>query len=345
MKKHIISDKASIRQALTQLDALGVDAILFLIDEEERLLGSLTDGDIRRGFIKGLTIASSICLFANKRPKFCFEEEINLATLKQYRLQRFNIIPILNTAKQLVRLLNFRVQQSILPIDAVIMAGGKGTRLHPLTLEVPKPLLKIGNRAIIDYNVDLLKKFGINNITLSIGYLGQQLIDHFKATTNQGVPVQFIEEKEPLGTLGSVGLIKSFQNKYILVMNADLLTTIDLESCFKKLLDTQADMIVATFPYKVDIPYGIIEAQGNQITGLSEKPSYTYYANAGIYIFKKELVQLIPKGKRMNATDLIELLTQINKKIVHYPIAQYWLDIGKPNDFKQAQQDIKYLKF
>ena len=345
IEQHLITIKFSVREVLARLDKLSSDAILFIIDEEQKLIGSLTDGDIRRGLIKGLGLEDHITKFIQGNPKFFRKGEFDLNQMQEWRAEDFKIIPVLGEDNRVIDIVNFRLQQSYLPIDAVIMAGGKGARLRPLTLNTPKPLLKVGKKPIVEYNIDRLKKFGIRNITMTINYLGQQLIDYFGDGVDRDLNIGYVEENEPLGTIGSASLIKQFFNDYILVMNSDLLTNISYEDMFKDLLDKEGDMVVATIPYEVEIPYGVIETEGDIIVALKEKPTYTYYSNAGIYIFKKEYVDLIPKGRHFNATDLMEVLYSNNRKVVHYPILDYWLDIGKPHDFEKAQNDIKHIKF
>lgn len=345
IKKHIISTSASVREVLKRLDNLASDAILFLLDNEDRLIGSITDGDIRRGIIKGLLLEDPIEKFIQPQPKFFVKGEFNLAIMTQWRLNNYKVIPVVDEEQKIVDIVNFRTQKSYLPIDAVIMAGGKGTRLRPLTLDTPKPLLRVADKPIIEYNVDRLKDYGIRNQNISIKYLGQQLIDYFGNGTTKGLNIAYVEEEEPLGTIGAVGLINEFLNDYVLVMNSDILTNIDFEDMFKSLIDSEAEMIVATTPYEVDIPYGVIETDGDRIIDLKEKPTYTYYSNAGIYIFKRKHIDLIPKNQHFNATDLMEALYSNDKKVVHYPIRGYWLDIGKPHDFEKAQRDIKHIKF
>jgi dTDP-glucose pyrophosphorylase len=343
--KHIIDKNISIRQVLSRLDELSWDAILFLVDENKKLIGALTDGDVRRGLIKGLSLEDSITSFVKTNPKFFRKGEFNLAEMQEWRTNNLKIIPVLDEDNKIIDIVNFRLQKSYLPIDSVIMAGGKGTRLRPLTLDTPKPLLKIGGKPIIEYNVDRLKDFGIRNITLTIKYLGEQLVDYFGDGKSRKLNIGYITESEPLGTIGAVSLIENFHNDYILVMNSDLLTNINYEDMFRDLLDKDGDMIVATTPYEVQIPYGVIETEGDRIIALKEKPTYTYYSNAGIYIFKKKYVDLIPKEKHFNATDLMEALYTQGNKVIHYPILDYWLDIGKPHDFEKAQKDIKHIKF
>ena len=342
--QHLITPQLSVREVLTRLDKLASDAILFTVDDEGKLIGSLTDGDIRRGLIKGLDLTDDIIKFVQPNPKFFIKGEFDLSQMKEWRDKNFKILPVLDKGGKVIDVVNFRTQKSYLPIDAVIMAGGKGTRLRPMTLTVPKPLLKVGGKPIIEYNIDRLKDFGIRNITLTIKYLGQQLVDYFGDGNDRDLAIGYIEEDEPLGTIGAVSLIEEFHNDYILVMNSDLLTNVNLEDMFKSLIEKDGEMIVATTPYEVKIPYGVIETEGDRITALKEKPTYTYYSNAGIYIFKREHLSLIPKNEHFNATDLMEALYSTNKKVVNYPILGYWLDIGKPHDFEKAQNDIKHIQ-
>lgn len=345
LQQHLISVNDHVRKALQSLDELASDAILFAIDDEGKLVGSLTDGDIRRGLIKGQGVEDSIVDFIQPNPKYLVKGQYEIDKLVVWRSQNFKIIPVVDADRRVLDIVNFRLQRSYLPIDAVIMAGGKGTRLRPLTLETPKPLLRVGGKPIVEYNVERLKAFGIKNITLSIKYLGQQLIDYFGDGSDRDIAIRYVTEDSPLGTIGAVGLVEHFVNDYVLVMNSDLLTTINYEDLFRDMLRHDADMIVATTPYVVQVPYGIVETDGDQIIDLREKPTYTYYANAGIYIVKREHLSLIPAGEKYNATDLMSALYTSGNKVVHHPILDYWLDIGKPHDYKKAQEDISHIKF
>ena len=230
-------------------------------------------------------------------------------------------------------------------IDVVIMAGGKGERLMPLTENTPKPLLKIGKKPIIEYNTDLLASYGIKHINITINYLGDQLISYFKDNNSHQIEFNFIKENEELGTIGALRLIENFKKDYILVMNADLLTNVNFNTLFNNFLSKEGDALIATVPYIVNIPHGVVETNKGYVTDLKEKPSYTYYSNAGIYMFKKEYLKFIPENTFFNATDLIEVLLAKGKKIINYPILDYWLDIGKHEDFEKAQKEIKHIKF
>ena len=344
-KQHLILKDQSVRDAFIRLDQLASDAILFVVDDNHVLLGSLTDGDLRRGFIRGLGFDDVITDFIQPNPKFIYDREFNQEKLKEFKDNLIKIIPILNKENQIVNILNFRFRSTLLPLDAVLMAGGEGKRLRPLTENTPKPLLKVGGKPIIEYNIDRLAQVGVANIYLSINYLGEQLEAYFEDGSSKNIKIDYLREQKPLGTIGSVLLVEEFQHEDILVMNSDLLTNIDFADFYKSFKDANADMAVAATSYHVDVPYAVLETDENQnVKTLKEKPRYTYFSNAGIYIIKKKLLNMIPEGEFYDITDLMEKVIEMNYKLITYPINGYWLDIGKHEDFKKAQEDIKHIK-
>jgi dTDP-glucose pyrophosphorylase len=342
-KNHLISQKENVRAALTKLNNLGLDAILFVTDENDKLLGSLTDGDVRRGFIKGLDFNSNIVEFIQPNPIFIEKDQYDIKAFHEYKLRNYKVIPILNKSHQIVDLLNFRIQKSLLPIDALIMAGGEGRRLRPLTDNIPKPLLKVGDKPIIQYNIERLRSYGIRNIFISIKYLGEQLVDYFGDGSASGVHIKYIREEEPLGTIGAVSLIDELQHKTVLVMNSDLLTNIDFEDFFLTHQEKRSDMTVAAVPYQVKVPYAVLETKDHTVLSFIEKPTYTYYSNGGIYLIERELINWIPKNGYYNATDLMQEVICRNRRLTNYPLLGYWLDIGRHEDFEKAQSDIKHI--
>lgn len=346
-KSNIIPNNYTIHEALLRIDKMAVSGnVLFIVNPETNvLIGTLTDGDIRRGLLQGLNVNDCVVEVCNKHFKFLkyAEQWTKGKLIEEFKAAGIRLIPLLDDNMTLIKIIDLNEFKAFLPMDAVIMAGGKGTRLRPLTKNTPKPLLKVGEKPIIEHNVDRLQSFGIKNITISVKYLGQQIIDFFGDGTSKELNIDYVKETNPLGTIGCLSLIPAFSNEYILVMNSDLLTTIDYNDMFKEFLSSNADMIVATTPYEVQIPYGVVETSGENVTSLVEKPTYTYYSNAGIYILKKQHVKLIPNDKLFNATDLMQSLFDLGKKVVHFPIVDYWLDIGKPHDYEKAQKDIKHL--
>lgn len=343
--EYLLDINLSVKEALKKLDSLASDAILFLVDENNKLLGSLTDGDLRRGFIRGLDFESHLSEFIQPNPKYIQQGKYDLNEIIELRKKHFSIFPVVNPQFQIINVVNFKHQKSYLPIDAIIMAGGRGERLKPLTDHTPKPLLKIGEKPIIEHNIDRLASFGVDDIWLSVRYLGDQLVDYFGDGSSKGIRVKYVWEDQPLGTAGALGLVDDFLHDHILMMNSDLLTNIDFEDLFLYLQREDADLTVACIPYQVNVPYAVMETEGKNVKGLKEKPTYIHYSNAGIYLMKREIIELLPKQSHFNATDLIELLIAQGKKVVAYPLVGYWLDIGKHEDYIKAQQDFNQFKF
>jgi NDP-sugar pyrophosphorylase family protein len=282
----------------------------------------------------------------NTNPHYLRNGENNSLKLNEFKTKNLQIIPVLRkTDKVICNVINLRMHRSYLPVDAVIMAGGQGQRLRPLTENTPKPLLKVGGTPIIERNIDRLAMYGIDDISISVNYLGEQLESHFGDGSAKGIRMQYIWETEPLGTIGAISKVDNFTNDHILVMNSDLLTNIDFEDFFHDFIQNKADFSVLSLPYKVDVPYAVLETDNGQIKSLKEKPSYTYYSNGGIYLMKKELLNRIPENTHFNATDLIETLIEEGKHVRSYPMLGYWLDIGNHDDFNKAQNDVTHIQF
>ena len=344
-KEHLIHSGSSVKQALTMLNELSQDAILFVIDENNILIGSLTDGDVRRGLLKNFTIESKIDDIIQPNPRFIKKGDNDIKKIIAYRAGDLRIIPVLDEHNRVVNIVNFRKIKSYLPLDAVIMAGGRGQRLKPLTDLIPKPLLKVGEKPIMEHNLDRLAMFGIDDFWVSVKYLAEQIEQHFGTGKERNINVEYIRENEPLGTIGAVSQIKNFKHDYVLITNSDLLTNLDYEQFFLEFIKQDADLAVLTIPYQVSIPYAVLETIEGKIKSCKEKPTYTYYSNGGVYLMKREMLNFIPKNKFYNATDLMEELIRKKRKVISFPFSGYWLDVGKHEDFEKAQIDIKHIKF
>lgn len=344
-KKHLIRQYTPIKEVLKLLDKLAEDAVLFIIDEQAKIVGAVTDGDIRRGLIEGISIEEKVDLVSNKNPRYINKADYSIQEIHKIRNQNISIIPVLNENKQIINVLNFAKLKSYLPLDAVIMAGGKGERLKPLTDKIPKPLLEVGDKTIIEHNLFRLMKFGIDDFWISVFHLGEQIEKHLRKDKHENIELNFLYEQTPMGTIGSIKKINDLKNNYILITNSDILTNLDYEDFFIDFLDKKADLSVLSVPYKVDIPYAVLETSDGLIHSFKEKPSYTYYSNGGIYIMKKEIINHIPDNVFFNATDLLEFLIKNGNKVITYPLRGYWLDIGNPEDYKKANQDFEHIKF
>ena len=344
-KDHLILSGSKIKDALLLLNKLSKDAILFVVDDNEKLIGALTDGDVRRGLIKGFTIDSNIDDIIQNDPKYILKGDIDLNKIIEYRKNDFKILPVLDNERIVVNIVNFRKTRTYLPVDAIIMAGGRGQRLKPLTDLKPKPLMLVGDKPIIEQNLDRLALFGIDDFWISINYLGEQIENYFGKGKNKNVKIEYVWEKEPLGTIGAVSKIKNLKHDYTLITNSDILTNIDYEYFFNEFLKHDADMAVLAIPYKHAMPYAVLELENENIKSFKEKPTYTYFTNGGIYLIKKSMLKYIPEDVFFDATDFMQQLINKNFKVISIPFSGYWLDIGSHEDFKKANQDILNINF
>jgi len=341
--RYIIESSKTIRDALVRLNTFGKDEpqTLFIIDNG-KVIGTITDGDIRRAMVKDVQIDSVVTECAHVNFSYLEAQSYDVKQIHAAKEKGIELLPVLNDKMQIVDLVNLRVQKSYLPIDAVLMAGGKGERLRPLTEKTPKPLLKVGDKCIIDYNVERLISYGVKNISVTVNYLKEQIEEHF-AQPIDGIQVHTVREPKYLGTIGSVKFVETFHNDTVLVMNSDLFTNIDYEDFYLHFKEHNADMSVAAVPYTVSVPYGIFDLDGRNIKGVLEKPTYNYYANAGIYLIKRELLEQIPEDKFYNATDFIEMLVEKGYSVVRFPLNGTWIDIGNPQEYQKAKELVKHL--
>ena len=343
--RHIILNSFTILDALNRINNIHEGPlVLFVVDSESKVIGSLTDGDIRRALIKGISVTETVEKAVHRNFNF-LRKNVN-DDVKNIHIQRelkMKLVPVLDENNQIYEIINLEKYKTLLPVDAVLMAGGKGERLRPLTEKTPKPLIKVGEKCIIDYNIDSLISYGIKNIFVTVNYLGEQLEEHFKEKRD-GIKINTVKEPKYLGTIGSIKFVVSFYNDTILVMNSDLFTNIDYEDFYLHFKEHDADMSVAAVPYIVKVPYGVFNLEGRNIKGVTEKPTISYYANAGIYLIKKELLKLIPENKFYNATDFMSSLINNNYKVIRYPISGYWIDIGQHDELERAKEIAKHIK-
>lgn len=344
MKDHTISKNITLLEALSCICALAPEPlVLFVLDDNKRMVGTLTDGDSRRALISGASVDDKVEKIMHRNFNYMkFEAVDDVREIKRQKDLKMKLVPVLDKDCHIVEIINLEKYKTRLPIDAVLMAGGKGERLRPLTEKTPKPLLKVGGKSIIDHNVDRLISYGVKHISVTVNYLKEQLEEHF-ATLRGGVLVQTVREPKYLGTIGSIRFVPEFFNDTILVMNSDLFTNINYEDFYLHFKEHNAEMSVAAVPYTVSVPYGIFELNGRDILGLVEKPTYNHYANAGIYLIKKSALEVIPENTFFNATDLIEKLISKDKKVIRFPLNGTWIDIGNPQEFQKANELVKHL--
>lgn len=342
---HIIHEDKTLLEALGQINTLAPEPlVLFVVDNNEHMVGTLTDGDSRRALIAGASVNDTIDKVMLRNFRFMKLSDItNVREIRHQKEKKMKLVPILDEERHIVDIINLEKYKTRLPIDAVLMAGGKGERLRPLTENTPKPLLPVGGKAIIDHNIDRLISYGVRHISVTVNYLKEQIEEHFAVPRGE-VQVKTVREPKFLGTIGSIRFVEYFYNDTVLVMNSDLFTNINYEDFYLHFKEHDADMSVAAVPYDVDIPLGILNIDGRVITGLSEKPHFGYYANAGIYLIRKTALDLIPEDKMFHATDLVEALIAAGRKVIRFPIGGTWIDVGTPQEYRRANEMVKYMK-
>lgn len=343
--KHIISSDITLIDALRQINKLAPEPlVLFVVNDKGQMVGTLTDGDSRRALIAGALMTDSVDKVMHRSFNFLRKGvDDDVKHLHEQKMKRMKLVPILDGEDHIIEIVNLEKYVTRLPIDAVLMAGGKGERLRPLTEKTPKPLLEVGGKCIIDHNVDRLISYGVKHINVTINYLGEQIEEHF-ATPRDGIQVRTFREPKFLGTIGSIKFVDTFYNDTVLVMNSDLFTNIDYEDFFLHFQMHDAEMSVAAVPYNVSIQLGILDLDGRNIKGLIEKPKYNYYANAGIYLIKKRALAEIPEDTFFHATHLVEKLIAQGKKVIRYPLNGTWIDIGTHQEYERAKELVRHLK-
>ena len=344
-KEHIINQNETIKTALERINSFRLQQplVLFVADSQDKITGSLTDGDIRRGLVNGVTLDCPVTNVMHKDFKYV-KDLSDYKKINSYKVMDLKLVPLVTKDFKLVEFIDLRKLKAVIPVDAVIMAGGKGVRLKPYTNDTPKPMLELNGKPIIAHNIDRLLSYGITNIYISVNHLKEKIINYIQKNYSD-YNIQFIEENQPLGTIGSVKLVDEFKNNDVLVMNADILTNIDFYDFFTNYKNFRDNMSIATFNIRINIPYGILDTTDKKINSLIEKPSFTYYSNAGIYLINKDMLKYIPSGEKFDSTDLMEKLIEKGKKVSHFPIRGYWLDIGNAQNYAKAQDDIRFIKF
>lgn len=345
----IIKAETSITACLKRLNETGLE-ILLICSESGRLDGVITDGDIRRAFLSEIDFESPCIEIANTTPLVASPElspEEALALMDHGKKFIVNQLPVVDSEGILVDLLLRRNVkgniQSSSPLKAVVMAGGFGTRLRPLTETLPKPMLPVGDRPLLERIIDQLKDAEIENIDVTTHYMPEKIIDHFGDGSKFGVNINYVSEDKPLGTAGALSLIEE-PDTPLLVINGDILTQVDFSAMLAFHKEHEAILTVGVRQYEFQIPYGVIECEGANICRLREKPVQKFLVNAGIYLLEPEVQKMVKPDEFTNMTDLIESLIENGKTVTSFPVMEYWLDIGQISDYNKAQNDVTEIK-
>lgn len=343
-----ISLSDSIRQAMLSMDHTQ-QGIAFVVDESGRLLGTITDGDVRRAMFADTDLNAPVSVILERKADSPYPKPVTASVetdravlLRLMRERSVRQIPLLDEAGRVVDLvtLDSLLPNEVLPLQAVIMAGGLGTRLRPFTEDLPKPMLLVGGKPLMERVIEQMRHMGIRRVNVTTHYKPEKIIEYFGDGRAFGVELNYVNEKQPLGTGGALGLMP-VPEETMLVMNGDILTRVNFRALYMFHQEQKADLTVAVRRYEMQVPYGVIECEGARVRQLHEKPQIGFLVNAGIYLLEPVVYQFIPQNTSFNMTDLIQRLLDAGRTVVSFPIHEYWLDIGQHADYAQAQDDVK----
>lgn len=349
LEKFFTSTEASLRAAMTCIDR-GAKGIALVVDQDKRLVATLTDGDLRRAVLNGFVLDQPIAELLAKLRLQKKSDPVTLphgsskeVILHEMQTRAIRQIPLLDNGGVVTELavLDELVSQPDTPVHAVVMAGGYGKRLMPLTETTPKPMLRVGERPLIERLVQQLKQAGVARVNISTHYKAEQIASHLGNGEAFGVVVEYVSEEIPLGTAGGLSLVAG--DDPLLVINGDILTALDFRALLNFHFEHGAEMTVAVREYGFDVPYGVVETDGLHVTAITEKPSVKFFVNAGIYLISGSARSLIPSGQHFDMPELIETLVRSGGRVISFPIWEYWLDIGRQEDFDRAQEDIRRI--
>jgi dTDP-glucose pyrophosphorylase/CBS domain-containing protein len=337
----VVSPDTSIADAIAALDKAGTGALV-LCTQGRVLRGLLTDGDIRRAILQDKpmnapcdTIATRVPMVA---PRFITSAEA-LDLMNQHDI---NHLPLVDAENRVVE---FLLRKDLIPdvrldLSAVIMAGGYGKRLLPLTENVPKPMLPVGDRPLLELIIGQLRRSGIRDVNLTTHYLPESIVNHFGDGQKFGVRLNYVKEDHPMGTAGGLRQMNRPTGP-ILVINGDILTGVHFQEMLIYHRQHLAELTVGVRRYDMQVPFGVVECKGERITKLREKPSLSFFINAGTYLLEPSAWDYIPEGRRFDMTDLIQALLDDGRPVASFPIMEYWLDVGRHEDYQKAQEDVR----
>jgi dTDP-glucose pyrophosphorylase len=347
LEQILLRTEATIQEVWVAIGKGGA-GIALLTDDDRRLIGTITDGDIRRAILNGVSVDAAATVLLEHRPQEYQRPTVasidtdRSEILRLMRSKALRHMPILDRSGKVVDLvlLSDLIDSAESPLSAVVMAGGYGTRLQPLTMDIPKPMLPVGNRPLMERIIERLRAAGIRRVNVMMHYKPEVIIEHFGDGCQFGVELNYVREEQPLGTAGALGLMSPPEGPS-LVINGDILTELSFQTMIDFHQEHCADMTVGVRKYEVQVPYGVIETRDVEVLSLVEKPSLSFFINAGIYLLEPVAYRFIPNGRRFDMTDLIECLLNNGRRVISFPIREYWLDVGQHADYEQAQDDLR----
>ena len=337
-----LRQNATIKEALGIIDS-GAMQIALVVDDNDTLLGTLTDGDIRRGILRGLDLDSSIETIVFKEPAIAKISSTKEEILKIALSKKLHQIPIVDDNGIVLDLkeIDELVEPKIKTNRVILMVGGLGTRLRPLTQDTPKPMLKVGNKPILQTIVEKFAEYGFVNITMCVNFNASIIRDYFGDGKEFGVNIDYVLEQKRMGTAGALSLLKERPSEPFFVMNGDLLTNVNFEHIFNYHTLHKATATMCVREYDYEVPYGVVKMNDNKIIEIAEKPVQKFFVSAGIYMLSPEILDLIPKNEFYDMPALFEKLIKLSKNVISFPIREYWLDIGRMEEYQRANEEYK----
>ena len=319
----------------------GAAQLALVVDEQQRLLGTLTDGDIRRGLLHGETLETPAERLMNRQFRFVRSSEDQATVLEMMRRDVLRQIPVLDTEGRVVQLLLLQelLAPPQLPNAVVIMAGGKGTRLRPHTEHCPKPMLPVDGKPMLEILLEQCIASGFRQFYFSVNYLKEQIVEHFGDGKGWGVTIDYLVEDEPLGTAGSLQLLPRSLQEPFLVMNGDVLTRLNPSQLLRFHVEHKAAGTLCVREHTIKVPFGVVQTKGVELAGFEEKPSYSQLVNAGVYVIDPQLLPLLPPHQSTDMPTLLQSAQQAGHRVAVCPIHEYWIDVGRPETLRQAHQE------
>lgn len=340
-RKTLIPPSLPIIETVAVINATA-EQIAMVVDENQVLLGTVTDGDVRRGLLAGRQLSDPVETVMNRTPITGAKGLSRISLLASMRRHSIAQMPLLDKQGRVVGLetLAYLVRQEHLDNWVVLMAGGLGTRLRPLTHTVPKPLLAVGGKPIIEWTIGSLSQQGFERFILCLNYKAAIFHACLGDGERLGVQLEYVEEKEQLGTAGALSLLPERPSAPFVVINGDVLTTGNMRQLLDFHETTGADATVCVSQHTIQVPYGVARVDGDVLVDLQEKPSQSFLVNAGIYALSPHVLEHLPTGQRMDMPDLLKLLQSRGFKVCAFPLHEYWRDIGRMEDLTSAEQDL-----
>lgn len=342
LEQYLTRSDLSINEGIERLNSSGTQ-ILLIVDEGQKLLGTVTDGDIRRGILSGPDVASQATLgeIMQSQPTVA---EIDWSPQKAesvMRSRRVHAIPVVDADGRVCGIFteDSLLSRDRLPNSAVLMVGGLGTRLGEMTRNCPKPMLQIGGKPILETIVQSLRNAGIRHVVMAVNYLADQIREHFGDGSALGLEIEYVTEKERMGTAGALRLLSETPSDPILVMNGDILTRVNFGHLLRFHAEHEASATMCVREFSQRIPFGVVELDGTEIKEIREKPETCFYVNSGIYVLEPAALECIPASGMFDMPTLFDHVREQGKKTVAYPVREYWADIGQPGDFEQAEAE------